>query len=246
MERIKTLARDVTDSFLAEREKMHERLHGFLSRMKRHTGLLNAIGWQKEGFDLLVELKNRSGPFIEVGGPTLSGYDIISKKQLAQTGKPMFASNNEDGLYHYVGPHRKSILIAKADFVADARELPLQNSSVGAVFASCLPHTIRKETIHEAARVLEQDGLLIWQGAFIDDLEWAKNAGLTLVGYEWELPKSVTASIPANRDVSDPTNLQEGVINLLNSNPKRESKYPQGSYVVAPDTCIFRKEGMKA
>lgn len=80
--------------------------------------------YKEEGFDIEEKLKEVNGPYVEVAGPTPGGYDLVDINNL---GKKLHVSNAFSRLAK-----------GKIDFKANAKELPLKNESVGALFVSCL------------------------------------------------------------------------------------------------------------
>lgn len=103
--------------------------------------------WVREGFDLEKSLKNITKPFIEIGGPTAEGYDLVDLKKL---NKKILESNLFPGSPVFTGLHGKSSdtinYCGKVNFIADATEMPLQNDSVGAIFASYFGGSHCKDT----------------------------------------------------------------------------------------------------
>jgi hypothetical protein len=136
--------------------------------------------FQSEGFSLADQLIGRSGPFIEVAGPTLDGYFMADFDKLD---RHVITSNIVAGLPIYDpdnGQIRK--IIGKVDFKANANCLPIKASSVGAVFVSCPPSsTIRPERIvGEVKRVLEPGGIFVAQKVDSVMILAAQNNGLKL------------------------------------------------------------------
>jgi hypothetical protein len=138
-----------------------------------------------------------------------------------------------------------------------------EDSSVGALFAAYLGREIRTKTFAEATRVLEPGGLLIWQGAFVEDFQRAHDNGFALKSYEWLLPQEVLDAIRPDADFSDPPKLQLAIVKLakqhvpkwlvlsenedLNSIPEdvkkdREIVY---DYSIAPESCVFQKQASR-
>jgi ubiquinone/menaquinone biosynthesis C-methylase UbiE len=86
------------------------------------------------------------------------------------------------------------------DFQADARQMPLRDESVGAVFCSCFGHPSRRvgeehldnrvlyqknmfEVYKEAVRILRPGGLIVVQGRLAEDLAMEKSFGFKLRQY---------------------------------------------------------------
>jgi len=123
--------------------------------------------WRDPDFDLSDVLESCIQPFIEVGGPTPKGYQLIARPILRQ----LLVSNIKP---EAVGTSwwRKT---PKLDFIADAHALPFAANSIGAVFTSAFGDGpfitdesgedigYRAPMIDEAARVLCPNGLLVIQ-----------------------------------------------------------------------------------
>lgn len=128
-------------------------------------------------FNIEEELEKVKGPYIEIGGPTATEYwfglKLIDTKTL---NKKVYVSNITPGVIIHM-ENGKTKQYGKVDFQADATKLPLKNNSIGALFASCLNGPIRADVLDEAYRVLEPDGLLLWQGGKQEDIEKAKSLG---------------------------------------------------------------------
>ncbi|GIW69633.1 MAG: hypothetical protein KatS3mg101_0380 [Patescibacteria group bacterium] len=141
-----------------------------------------SVEWKEPGFNLEKTLNDTRGPIIEIAGPTpfykqLQNLDAIKK--------PIFVSNLTPGdpLYNpftgeYLGVH------GTVDFQADARKLPVENKSVGAILASCLPANIVVDTVNEIDRVVEDSGLVIWQGVKYDTAADIQHRGFAVKHYQ--------------------------------------------------------------
>jgi len=233
----------VVERLLSAVERYRALQDRFLTRFKKHIGLIDAVSWQAQDFDVDVAIANVEGPAIEVAGPTLSGFHMLSREKVTAAGKDYYVSNVYDGLYEMLSwePPRFA-KTASVDFVADAQSLPFADASVGLIFASCLPIDIRKGTIREAARVLELGGLLLWQATFIDDFKDAQAAGFELVAYEWEMPTKVLRHIEGN--ISDIYALQEIVFKSAQKEGLATNEgmgVEENKHMYAPRHCIFRK-----
>ena len=141
--------------------------------------------WTKDKFSIENEIKLRDGPLIEIGGPTVSGFDLVNFDSLD---KKIFTSNITPGCpLHDIMTGDFLGYIGKIDFQADAQRLPFKDNGIGVLFASCLPFKIRKNVIHEAKRVLEKNGLLVWQAGTENDIIEAKLNGFELMQYNKRL-----------------------------------------------------------
>lgn len=107
--------------------------------MKNLKKILNKSLQTESPKDLLKVLKEIKDPVIEIGGPTKKGYPFIGIKNLKSFFKKGYISNivREDYDYDEKGNLRYEKL--DVDFLADARNLPFKDETIGAVFCSCLP-----------------------------------------------------------------------------------------------------------
>lgn len=87
------------------------------------------------GFSLDEELSRRHGPFIELGGPTESGYFYLHKKVLP---KRVIASNIR--VDHRLEAYAQFVE-RMTDLVLDGADLELPSGSMGMVLASHIPRT---------------------------------------------------------------------------------------------------------
>ena len=139
--------------------------------------------WKQKDFDLKHELEKRHGVFVEVAGPTDTGYEQVD----FNLDRKLYISNIVQGghLHADSTPDEKIIIPSesKIDFQADATRLPLADESVGALFASCLWKFMRKDSIKEASRVIEDSGLFVFQRCLEGDIKTAKKFGFELRQY---------------------------------------------------------------
>lgn len=154
-----------------------------------------SVEWQEEGFDLQQALDERTGPFVEVAGPTLFGYSMLDNVTLP---KGVYVSNRDLPAV--------TNLYGSPDFQADATNLPLANNSLGALFVSNMApmgseHNpdLWEKFMKESARTLESGGLLIAQGLDKENIPYAEAAGLKPVLIHYEEPEGPTGQI----DVDD-------------------------------------------
>lgn len=137
--------------------------------------------WKTPRFDAQKYLEQQNAPFVEVAGPTASGYTLIDLETLKKSGKKMLVSNLFPGLPQWKG---NDVTIQKGgvDFQSDTTELSIKNNSAGALFCSRFsylppkPKSVtgnewqkrsadaRLQVIKEAWRTLQDGGLLVWQG----------------------------------------------------------------------------------
>jgi len=154
-------------------------------RVKNSLGIAKEK-WEKSGFSTDEELDERRGPFIEIGGPTKDGFELVDLKKLT---KKLYQSNvftNPEKVFMEPGTSTAELSRGKpkkVDFLADARDLPFADGSVGALFAAYLPRHVRQHFIQESGRVLEQGGLLVSEGLTKEDFESAAANGFELGGY---------------------------------------------------------------
>lgn len=106
---------------------------------------------KQKSFDLVPELQKRNGPFVEIAGPTPSGYPIyllegedkkpeeIDLFNLARARGKTYISNLYKGLpvMDTVARRFKGFQ-GSVDFAGDATNLPVKDNSLEIVFCSCL------------------------------------------------------------------------------------------------------------
>ncbi len=179
-----------TLQILSEKIKLAFLTHN-INKKNEHIPIENKgdESWEKKGFTLESELRNRQGPFIEIGGPTPNGFELVNYDSLD---KKIFMSNITPGCPLYDEMTGQFLgYIGKINFYADGKQLPLKDGGIGALFASNMPYAIRKQLIHEAKRVLEENGLLVWQGGTEEDIQEASRIGFELTEYSKKLYGSV-------------------------------------------------------
>ena len=150
--------------------------------------------------------KNLKGPFIEVAGPTQSGYELVDFKKLDRAvytsniypGAPKYRHGHE-GIYDFYG---------KVDFMASVAGLPVRDNFLGAFFCSCLSTLVsereklykkkygqkaslelmiketgelREMTTKEAWRTLEPGGLYVLRGHKKEDTVFAETIGFKII-----------------------------------------------------------------
>ncbi len=134
---------------------------------------------QAENFDIDAHFASLKGPAIEVGGPS-ARYHVLLGEELP---KDLVATNVSNST-----PWGKD---ERVKLLADASHLPFANQSVGSLFSSYLPKTgytktgetfdLRQSFLHEAARTVEPNGLLVLQGTSEDQIAYAGSLGFTPV-----------------------------------------------------------------
>ena len=115
-----------------------------------------------------------------MGGPTPQGFEILDAVELPQRNA---VSNIKNGIFFY---HNNSWgLVDSVDLRVDIAALPVADSSLGMLLASCIPEAdkeygdgLRASLVEEASRVLEPGGLLCMQGARWTDMLYAQRHGL--------------------------------------------------------------------
>lgn len=147
-----------------------------------------------DDFSVRQALEATKGPFIEVGGPSEDeywlGYSLYDTKFL---NKKLHVSNVNPGVPIV---NRKGEVVRygrKVDFRADARQTPLRDESVGALFASNLPQEIRADVTEEGRRIVEPGGLFFIQGFLKKDIDYAKEQGFE-VKESWVYKSQVNES----------------------------------------------------
>jgi hypothetical protein len=144
-------------------------------------------------FRLADELRSRKGAFIEVAGPTQSGYDLIDFQKLD---KKVFTSNIKPGTPFFdpdTGKHKFDW--GKVDFEADSTRLPLANESAGLIIGSCMESPTIPKTIAEAGRVLEPGGLLILQRVEAWTYQSFQRSGFTI---KYDVEKQLNQGTPTH------------------------------------------------
>ena len=146
-------------------ELKQNKIHEFDGEYARFT----FYEWKDKNFDTYVKINSISKPLIELARPTKQGYHLLDTSGL----KNKIYTSNIDKFPEMGEEDNKEII----DFQADSKHIPLKNNGVGVIFCSYLPYNERSETISETERVLEDNGLLIWQGGTIEDLQKAYELG---------------------------------------------------------------------
>ena len=132
------------------------------------------------GFNLQKEIEKQTLPMLEIGGPTKRG--ICDIRPWRAKGKTVFVSN----LFpqnHKIGEDCHILL----DLRTDGQLLPVRDSSLSVVFASCMIRDVRPLIIKEASRVLAPGGLLVWNGFQMGDHLQAQKCGLGIIQYFWKM-----------------------------------------------------------
>jgi hypothetical protein len=140
--------------------------------------------WQQPGFNLQAHVSALQHQLVEFGGPT---YDEFAVLEGLHFPRGVLISNLEAGLPLGVGEKRH--LVGGVDFQADVHQMPLDDASTSAIFASAMP--MERRGLRESIRVLEPGGLLFWGSAPLQALKLAQAVGFDLV-------KAVFATEPAN------------------------------------------------
>lgn len=139
--------------------------------------------WFKKGFSLIDEIRNRQRVFIEIGGPTPKGFELINFSDFL---KRVFVSNITRGNPIYNSETAELLGYGneeKIDFLTDGRRMPFRDGSISVCFISCLPVKIRKDVLEDVVRVLEDGGLVVWQGGIRKNKKFAEKLGLKIVAY---------------------------------------------------------------
>ena len=179
---------------------------GMMSRMERRW-FYNSTVVNAKGFRLTRALRQISGPVVEVNGPTGRGYEIIEDRlpsapvisnikpwdskaveaphMLADAARLPFATHSigmvlVSGLY-VARPAAKDVPLSEPSPMDRAREeyamypeLPSGQSERS---------NLRIESIEEAARVLQPNGLLVWASGTVEDVDIAKANDFELCRY---------------------------------------------------------------
>lgn len=147
--------------------------------------LLEYRTWEKDKHqDFIEDIGSTKGPIIEVGGPTLRpenlglAYTLRGYIGIAREKDKVFISN---------------VFGSNVDFRADARSLPFESETIGAIYASALPVDITRQTILEAYRVCETGGFLVFNDGTYDGICIGLHVGFELIYYTWS--KSVVEQV---------------------------------------------------
>ena len=145
---------------------------------------------RKEGVNIIKELESQKSPFIEIAGPTDDGFWFFDFDEAKEPEMINLATIK--------GVKVSNVRFEKnTDFLADAKELPIKDNSLGAVFCAHLGTAyenlrgktifdlkIRKKALLEASRVLQSEGYALWQGLQSDEIEFARKNGLMPIQLE--------------------------------------------------------------
>lgn len=182
---IESIAQVEKPEIISFRQSLDDLVERIKERFLKHPGTLETEKqgiktgderWTTKGFSIKDEIRNRQGPLIEIAGPTDHGFELVDIYALE---KRVLQSNISPGCPLYDELTGEFLCYTgQVDFQADTQNLPLGDGKVGVLFASYLPKEIRDRTIQEAKRVLEDGGLLVWQGGTTEDIEIAEKAGL--------------------------------------------------------------------
>lgn len=161
--------------------------------------------WDDESVDVEGDLSKVGATIIEIGGPTIKGFELLHASKLQN---PVYISNIKNGLPVYkhslFGGYKEKI-IRKVDFVASGSQMPIKDESVDAVLAACLPSErgigeqgLRFQVVQEAINALKIGGYLILNGARYEDIEYAISLGFVPVRaiiHPYELPNRLEKSL---------------------------------------------------
>lgn len=85
-------------------------------------------------FSLGEELTQKTGPMLEVGGPTELGFHLVSSDTMRDLQDRYLISNRDDGLYEFVGPHDQMKKVFDVDLAVNANQLPFADAALSAIF----------------------------------------------------------------------------------------------------------------
>jgi len=184
--------------------------------------------WTKEGFDLGREMKARTGPFVEIGGPSPE-YKMFPRYRLDRTGKPYFVSNIDSA--------------ERVDFVADGRQMPLPDASVGALFMTSITRYYRADILKEAARILEPGGLVIMQNLVNpEDIDAAQKNGFEFFAYEFDLDPRWRAFVTSDpSDVKAVTEEVRAAARSITHTNMSSEEFDKIQNIFSPSRGIFQK-----
>lgn len=100
------------------------------------------------GFDMQAAVDEVAGPFVEVAGPTGSGYRLLQGVNFAQ--EPIITNFDPDQTprVHFVDDEDNVVDTLALDALADARHLPFASESVGVLAASCVNKFSRRPRVN--------------------------------------------------------------------------------------------------
>lgn len=111
-----------------------------------------------DDFDLDREIAEREGTTLEIGGPSEEYYlEELDKLKKVISNIELGTSLYDPDTGEFLGYH------GKVDMMADGRNIPIREKSVGILLCSYLDYKIIGGMIEEAGRVLEKKGLLVIQ-----------------------------------------------------------------------------------
>jgi len=158
----------------------------------------------ESGFSVEKKLKELEGPFVEVAGPTTEGYELVNLNKLD---KKLFVSNLRDspwrGKIDFRSDVRKLPIIDNSvsalfvsnlggpqfdspeefkqlrnKFFSEKRDLIDKKEIKKFIKLSNIEfRKLKNEAIKEAFRIVEDKGLLIWQGGDKEDIIYAEHLG---------------------------------------------------------------------
>ncbi len=103
---------------------------GFPQSFKDDDGM-----YRKTGFDMQAVVDDLPGPILEVGGPSSGGYEFLDDIELPS--RPLIMNIEGSGWQYAPGAESLTpIDTATLDLLADARALPIADSSLGMVLNS--------------------------------------------------------------------------------------------------------------
>lgn len=142
-------------------------------------------------------IESVEGTIIEIAGPTLQGYEFLNRNDITLSSAPIVTNTSK--IVESWNPLDDTFTNVTVDEVADVRDLPYENGSIGMILVSHLiiaPYDLNNEVAlleyaeplrpknnfhlflyKEAARVLSDGGLLVQVGVSPQDPDAAKAYG---------------------------------------------------------------------
>lgn len=135
--------------------------------------------WVHPEFNVEEAVNSLTGPFLEIGGPTLKGFSLIDIYKL----HPLYVSNirNQVPVSDFQSPEIIGHLKTRLDLFADGTHLPFKANSLAGILVSHLPYFEIPEIAREAKRTLEHGGLIVVQGEDGNLIKGSDQFGLKLV-----------------------------------------------------------------
>jgi len=127
-----------------------------------------------EANDLKKKIYDFNGLVVEIGGPTINGYEFLKDLNIDLPRKIIVTNIKNPITINPFGDNPKEY---KVDMVADINNLPFDDNSIDIIMASSLPHKLHEQLFRESKRVLKSNGLVIAENIKNIDIKYAKENG---------------------------------------------------------------------